>query len=235
MAMSAPGSRNADAIRYVVLRRLAPGMRHAMVGELQSMQFLGELGARLLRTGTDDPRLRDCLGKIPAAAGAAIATCNSMMEWLRPEEGGSAMLADVVAQCVALLSDEWRMRGFLTAVDLPDAAGRAPVPGAAARELVVASLLAVTDLHPGPQDVEVSGLLDGPAVELRLQRRSATRSAALPSLSTRCPLLDGEDVAFLAAAHGVGFSHAHGFLTLRFAVARQTPESPEHDAGPLPR
>ena len=44
--MNTSTQRDADAIRYIVLRKLASGLRHTLMGELQSIQFLAELGAR---------------------------------------------------------------------------------------------------------------------------------------------------------------------------------------------
>jgi hypothetical protein len=31
--------RDADSVRYIVLRKLASGMRHALMGELQTVEF----------------------------------------------------------------------------------------------------------------------------------------------------------------------------------------------------
>ena len=44
---------DADAVRYIVLRKLASGLRHTLMGELQSIQFLAELGARNIDNGAD--------------------------------------------------------------------------------------------------------------------------------------------------------------------------------------
>jgi hypothetical protein len=230
--MSALPRRDADAIRYIVLRKLASGLRHALMGELQSIQFLAELGARLLRTGGDDARLHDCVSRIPAATGTAIATCHSMIEWLRPEEGANARLAEIVGQCVKLAGDDWRMRGIQATVDLPGPTAEALVPRAAARELVVAALLAMTDTHPGPQDIEIAGALEGQAITLRLLRRGSARPAPFPSSPAGRPTLAWGDVAVLAAAHDAGFSHEVDLLTLRLAVAQPAHVPPEAGSGP---
>ena len=52
--MNTTAERDADAIRYIVLRKLASGLRHTMMGELQSIQFLAELGARKMESGAAD-------------------------------------------------------------------------------------------------------------------------------------------------------------------------------------
>ena len=65
--MNNAASRDADAVRYIVLRKLASGLRHTLMGELQSVQFLAELGARNIDNGADQSRTRDCIGKISLA------------------------------------------------------------------------------------------------------------------------------------------------------------------------
>jgi hypothetical protein len=72
--MNNAASRDADAVRYIVLRKLASGLRHTLMGELQSVQFLAELGARNIDNGADPSRTRDCIGKISLATSEAIAT-----------------------------------------------------------------------------------------------------------------------------------------------------------------
>jgi len=228
--MSPSLPRDADAVRYIILQKLASGLRHSVMGELQGIQFLAELGARLSATGADQSRLRDCVGKIPAAAGEAIATCQSIIEWLRPEEGASATLADVVGQCVKLAGDDWRLRGIRATVELPDAAGQARVAKGAARELVAASLLTMTDLQPGPLDIEIVGALDGETVELRIRGRISTRTVHVLPPPPRTELA-WDDVAVLAAAHREGFSAERAMCTLRFASIPPTSETPASGAG----
>ena len=64
--MSGSPKRDADAVRYLVLRKLASSFRHTMMGELQTIQFFAELSARLMQKGGDEAKLRECVEKIPA-------------------------------------------------------------------------------------------------------------------------------------------------------------------------
>ena len=233
--MSAAPARNADAVRYVVLQRLASGFRHALMGELQSIQFLAELGARLSQTGVDDSRMRESVGKIPAATGKAVAACHSMIEWLRPDEAASATLGDAVGQCVRLAGDDWRMRGIEANVEVPGPAGQAHVPRSVARELVVASLLTMTDLHPGPLDIEVVAALDGDAVELRLSWRTSSRPVPLQPAMPRCRALEWADLAVLAADRDVRLVLGEGSVALRFALTPSAESPPDAGAGLVPR
>src|SRR6185369_11411384 len=108
-------------------------------------------------TGGDPVKARDCVTKIAAGTSGAIATCHSVIDWLRPDAKAITTLGEAVGQCVRLAGDDWRMRATQATVALSDAAGDAKVSKAAARELIVASLLMLTDQHPGPLDVEVTG------------------------------------------------------------------------------
>jgi len=215
--MSNVASRDADAVRYIVLRKLASGLRHTLMGELQSVQFLAELGARNMDNGADPSRARDCIGKISQATGEAIATCHSVIAWLRPEEGAITTLGEAVEQCVKLAGDDWRMRATRATVDIPLAAGEAKVSRAAARELVVTSLLALTDQHPGSLDIEVVAALAGDRVDLRLRALASKRVAPLPA-SIIYHALGWEEVSILAEAHGVLCDCEGDVATLRFEV-----------------
>ena len=210
--------RDADSIRYIVLRKLASGLRHTMMGELQSIQFLAELGARKMEDGKGDvEKTREFIGKISTAAGEAIGTCHSVIEWLRPEMGAVTTLAEAVSQCVKLAGDDWRMRATQATIEMRAPAGDARVSKSAARELIVTTVLALTDQHPGALDIEIVGALAGDRVDLRVRALPSKRAPPLPS-SVVYHLLSWEDVARLAAAHDVICTRANGTATLRFAV-----------------
>jgi hypothetical protein len=211
-------ARDADAVRYIVLRKLASGLRHTLMGELQSIQFLAELSTRQMAAGADPAKTRDCVGKISAATAGAITTCHSVIDWLRPDPKATTTLRDAVAQCVQLAGDDWRMRGTQATVALSDAAGGVRVSKPAARELIVASLLTLTDQQRGPLDIEVTGELAGDRVLLRARAKTTTRGSPLPA-STIYQALDWSDVAALAAAHGVDCSCVDGAAVLGFPMS----------------
>ena len=209
--------RDADAIRYIVLRKLASGLRHTLMGELQSIQFLAELGRAAWIDRRDGSKTRDFIAKISVAANEAIATCHSVIEWLRPEEGAITTLGEAVEQCVKLAGDDWRMRATQATIEMPGPAGEAKVSKSAARELIVTSVLALTDQHPGSLDIEVVGALAGDRVDLSLRALPSKRAPPLPS-SIVYHALGWEDVAL---ARGGARCHLHSrrrASTLRFAV-----------------
>jgi hypothetical protein len=214
--------RDADAVRYIVLRKLASGFRHTLMGELQSVQFLAELGARHMDNSAGTGKARDCIDRISLATTEAIATCHSVIAWLRPEEGATTTFGEAIRQCVKLASEDWRMRSTQATFAVPSEAGEAMVSKAAARELIVTSLLALTDRNPGSLDIEVvAGRVDE-RVELRVRAVASKRAAPLPA-SIIYHALGWEDVALLAAAHGVICECTGNVSTLRFALASPLP------------
>jgi hypothetical protein len=223
-AATAVARRDADAVRYIVLRKLASGLRHTLMGELQSIQFLAELSARHMGAGgagagvADPVKARDCVGKISAATSGAIATCHSVIDWLRPDAKATTTLGDAVGQCVKLAGDDWRMRATQATIALAGAAGAAKVSKAVARELVVVSLLTLTDQHPGSLDIEVTGALAGDHVALRMRASIAARASPLPAATIYQPL-DWSDVEVLAAAQGVECICVDGAVTLSFPAS----------------
>ena len=108
----------ANAIRYAVLRRLAPGIRHSLMGELQAIQFLAELAARQLQASADHAKVQDGLSNIIAQTRNAVSSCRSIVEWVRPDAGAATALGDGVAQCLKLAGDDWPLRGIEATTDL---------------------------------------------------------------------------------------------------------------------
>jgi len=164
-------------------------------------------------------KTREFIGKISIAAGESIATCHSVIEWLRPERGAVTTLAEAVGQCVKLAGDDWRMRATQATIEMPAEAGEAKVSKSAARELIVTTVLTLTDLHPGSLDIDIVGALAGDRVDLRLRALPSKRAPPLPS-SVVYHSLDWDDIACLAAAHDVTWTRANGSSTLSFAVVR---------------
>lgn len=209
-------SRETDAIRYAVLHRLAPGIRHSLMGELQAIQFMAELAARQ-RDASDDARAVDGLQQVIAQTRATVASCRSIIEWLRPEAGATTALGEGVTLCLKLVGDDWPLRGVQATIEVraPDAL----VDRAALRELLAASLMALIDMHPGTLDIDVQGDTAADDVELRLRARAADRRPTIrPSADER--KFTWADVQMLATAHGVSCSCQASGATIRLRRAR---------------
>jgi len=88
----------------------------------------------------------------------------------------------------------------------------------AARELIVASLLAMCDSRPGPLTIDAAARVCADEVELRFASRSSDRVAILSPASVY-HALTWDDLAMLARDHGVACSHDGDAVLLRFPTA----------------
>ena len=207
--------RDADAIRYAVLRKLASGMRHSLMGELQTIQFAAELAARMIETGAGGPKLDECIRQLPDQTRAAVKSCRAMMEWLRPDDKASITVDEAVKQCLKVTGDDWPLRGIEASTDLKS--GSALVSKPVLRELLVTSLLALTDSHPGPLDIRISSSSTGGEVTISLSAKPAERKTPFPPL-TLYRALTCEDVMAIGRANGAACSCADGTITIGLAA-----------------
>jgi hypothetical protein len=203
---------NVGAIRFGLLRRLAPGMRHRLMGELQALQFSAELAARLLEAGGDRAKLEAVVRQLGPRTQSAVATAAVLIEWLRDDDRATTNLEDALPQCLRVAGDDWNLRGIEGTVDART--DGAHVPRTALRELVVTSLLALTDARPGALDVRVAAERDGDEIVVRLEATTANRESPLPEL-VRTAKIVCADVSALAAAHGIACACARDEVMLR--------------------
>ncbi len=202
----------ANAIRYAVLGRLAPGIRHGLVGELQAIEYLAELAARQFQTSADPAQAQGGLSQIIAQTRKTVGSCCSIVEWLRPGAGAATALGEGIAQSLKLAGDDWALRGIEATTNLQGA--DALVDKAALRELSTAALIALMDMHPGTLDIDVQSAAEAGYVELKFHARAADRDSSMPPSDDERKFT-WADVQLLAKAHGVPCScQAHG-ATLR--------------------
>jgi hypothetical protein len=210
-AMTDTNAQAPDAIRYVVLRKLAPGMRHALVGELQALQFSAELAARMVDEDGMSPKLAARLRQMSDQTRGAVNACDSIVGWLRPDDKATTTVEEALPQCLRLAGDDWNLRGIEVSTDVRT--GGAMISKPALRELLVTSLLALTDTHPGPIDIEVNAELTGDEVVVRLRAQRAERRSPLPLL-THYRALTYDDIVTVGKAHGIACTYADGTVTL---------------------
>jgi hypothetical protein len=202
----------ADAVRYVVLRRLAAGMRHALMGELQGVQFAADLTGQMVKRGVSGSSLSDAVNQISEQARGATAVSRSIMEWLRPEPGASTEVEAALRECVKVAGEVWILRGIKSTIRCET--GQVKVERAAALELVVVSLLALTDVCPGSLDIDLGAdRIDG-KVAVTIDARPADRRSAASPMFHRA--LDFDDVKILADADGIASVCEDSAIRLEF-------------------
>jgi hypothetical protein len=213
--------RETDAIRYAVLYRLAPGIRHGLMGELQAIQFMAELAARQRDESGDGSRSMDGLLQMVAQTRTTVAHCRLLIEWLRPDAGATTALGEGIAQCLKVVGDDWPLRGVEATTEL--GAADTLIDKAALREMLAASLMALIDMNPGTLDIDIQSDADADEVELKLRARVANRRATIRSGADERKFT-WADVQLLAKAHGVSCSCQASSATIRLRRAARPSE-----------
>lgn len=189
-----------DAIRYAVLRKLAPGLRHALMGELQGIELSSEFAARALHAGVDLQAARDSVARISRQCRDAAKTGRSLVEWLSPDDGVATLAGTGVGNCLKLVGEDWPLRAIEATIDLPE--GDAHVSKAALNELVVTAILVLTDMHDQPVDLHVTVRPIKDHVDIVLGARPVDRVASMPPIRFYRKLV-WADLELLASPRGI--------------------------------
>ncbi len=210
-------SERVDAVRYAVLRKLAPGLRHALMGELQAIQLSAEFAVRMLRAGSNLAEVRDNVSHIPEQCTAVVKTGRSVIEWLAPEEGTTASLSEGVNQCLKLAGEDWFLQNIEATTNLPQL--DVQVPKAALQELMVTALLVLTDMYDQPIDLDIAARLVEDHVDVALRACVAKRVASIPPIRSYRKLV-WADLELLAKVYGVPCICDGGTASLQFQRLR---------------
>ena len=204
----------AEAARYGVLRRLGPALKHDMVVNLQAIAMMAEvMNAKLDRGAPDPVEFHSSVAKLNRLARAAVANCLKVAAWLEPGEDEGVKLTDGIAECVGLLESNFNFRGFV--VDSKCVETNFQVSRVVLRNLLVASLITLTDAAGGPSRVTVKGEVEGQfgEVTVRIGPRDDHYEGLPYEPSYR--QLDWSDVQALALAEGVDLVRSTDHITLR--------------------
>ncbi|WP_299793376.1 hypothetical protein [Ramlibacter sp.] len=144
----------ARAAQHDILRRLTPPLRHDMVVHLQSLGMMAEaLSARMERGAVQSDDLASSVSKLNRLSRQAVARCLEVSTWMEPAEDDTTALREAVQEVVRLLSTSVNFRGYDLRAELGD--GEFEVSRSAARFLVAAAILTLTDAAPGPGEIVV--------------------------------------------------------------------------------
>mgnify|MGYP005805973841 CR=1 FL=1 len=223
---SASGRRprtGAEAARYGVLRRLAPALKHDMVVNLQAISMMAEvLNARLERASPGVAEFQSSISKLNRLARDAVMNCLKVAAWIEPGEDEGVRLKEGIEECLALLGTNFNFRGFVIVTELPES--EFEVWRVTLRNLLVASLIALTDAASGPSEVRVKAeVVDGFAeVSVRLTARQDEFEAMPFGPSYR--QLEWADVQALATAESVELVRGPEQIVMR--IPRAVPTAP---------
>jgi hypothetical protein len=164
----------AEAARYALLHRLAPGLRHQMVAHLQPVEMIVELAKRRLAGDPVDlAQIRDGIEKIGRLSRDAMASSINSVSWLSDDDGSVVALADGIDECVAVLKSGLSFRGFNLQSNFERQPGKVSRP--ALRHLLSTAALCLADALQAPFEITISAVVH--ATEATVQVR------ALPSLA----------------------------------------------------
>jgi len=205
-----------ESARYALLRRLAFAIRHQMVVHLQPIGMVTELLERRLRSPAPDlAQVHEGASKIHSLHKAAVQDCLDVITWLSPEPGATMGVEQAVQDCVTLLRSNFSFRGFSLRGEAPGMAQ--PIARAAARMLLPAALLAVSDPHEGPGEVTVRARADDDTAtfEIHLQRTAGDPPIGVEPHYRR---LSWEEVQALCRSEDVELSRTDTSATLVFPL-----------------
>jgi hypothetical protein len=213
-----------EAARYALLRRLAPALRHGMVGALHPMELIAEaIEQRLQAAAPDLANVGENLGRIKNLARSAIVSCTALAGWLAPEEGVDIMLGEGIDECLALLKADFSMRGFAVRNEAREIG--VDVSRAALRNVMTAALIAATDEASRPADLVLTAELARGRAVLSILVRPADGVAGFTDAAAY-RRLEWSDVGALAQAESVELLHQGDRVTMRFPIAG-SPQSRE--------
>lgn len=195
-----PADRWVEAARYALLRRLAFAMRHHMVVHLQPIGMITEVMERRLRQPDPDmSQVQESMARINGFSRAAVQSCLDVVSWLAPEQGAAVALDAGVQEAVAMLRSNFNFRGFT----LKDEVGAVAlqVSRSALRNVLPATLVALTDHGPSPADVVVRASVEAGRAVLGVTLTPTDGSGGFAG-DPPYRLLEWHEVEALAQAEG---------------------------------
>ncbi|MGQ2964254.1 hypothetical protein [Methylophilus sp.] len=99
-----PDPASAVALRFEIIKRLAPGFRHRMLGRMQPIALLSQLMDKKIQAGQTESgfllkRLKELKDSLSAATNATV----DLFSWLNPDDQNLQPLNSIVEECLDLL------------------------------------------------------------------------------------------------------------------------------------
>lgn len=211
----------AEAARYGVLRRLGPVLKHDMVVNLQAISMMAEvLNARLERGSPDPAEFQANISKLNRLARDAVASCLKVSTWFEPGEEQGVRLATGVDESLALLASNFNFRGFEVTKEVTDADFQ--VWRVALRNLLVASLITLTDAASGPCRVHVKAAVANNMAEISVHVSPRADAADALSFEPNYRHLEWADLQALATAESIELIRGADQILMRMPRAVAT-------------
>ena len=213
----------AEAARFGVLRRLGPALKHDMVVNLQALAMMAEVMSARLERGSPAPaEFHTTITKMSRIARDAVANCLKVAAWIEPQQDEAVRLATGIEDCLGLLGGDFNFRGVLVKQDLAEATFL--VSTVVLRNLLIASLITLTDSAGGPCVVEVKSVIVSGVAEISVHISPRTDKVEGVPMEPSYRKLDWADVQSLASAESVDLERTPGKITMR--IPRVVPTAP---------
>jgi hypothetical protein len=201
-----------ESARYALLRRLAFAMRHEMVVHFQPIGMVAEVMERRLRSPNPDlAQLQQAMGKIQGFSKQAAQSCLDVITWLSPDATATVPMPEAIDEIMRLLRSNLSFRGFQLRTE--GEATAEPVHKAAARMLLPACLLALSDESQAPADLVLKVEPGDGEVTLDMRVHRTEGAAGFPGEPTYRPL-GWHEVEALARAENMTLDRGPGWARL---------------------
>ena len=172
-----PAALNPEASHFALLQRLAPALRHKLVGKLHPIGLLASLAERRLNDATPNvAAASDGLAKIKIHAQLATVAGLDVIAWLGVDNRDTLLVTEGVEDLLDMIRIELQLGG--ASIETAHDTGDARVPARGLRCVLGAALYALLDQQ-------------ATGTELKLATR-ATPSTVNISISSRYKPLQGE-------------------------------------------
>ena len=207
-------NRSAEAARYVLLRRLAPALKHDMVGAFQPISLMAALlQKRLQATQPDMLLLKENSVSLKTLSRESAASCLDVMSWLQPLDNERVDLAKGIQEALRFVTAELTEKGFqivneTSAIDCK-------VAKSVLRTVFLASVMALTDRAWSTANVllTVHGVNDALVLKISLTAQKGEKPRESHQLYRA---MEWGDVQALAEAEGVGLQHTDDSVAITF-------------------
>lgn len=207
----------AEGARYALLQRLTPALQHQIMGNFQSMNMIAIMLER--RSGSASPDLdslrQDCalLGNV---SDSAVKSIINMLTWVRPKPALAQRFDAGVEECVNLLVNEFKLKGFQIANEVGPV--DAEICCRTLRSVVSAALVCLSDQSAGPGVLMLSALQLAGRIELLIHLQPHEHQPPGTVFANGYRLLNWKDVELLAAAESIGLERSDTGMRLVFDV-----------------
>ncbi len=201
MSATALNTPAAVAVRFEIIKRLAPGFRHRMLGKMQPIALISQLISKKIQAEQKESefllkRLQELKESLHLATHATV----DLFTWLNPDQDSVQPLNDIVEECLDLL----KMDIYASNISFQNTLSTTQaVKASQVRNMFAACVLTYIDTVDKPSQVVISAQQDKDQLVLRLEISSLPDKAEkeIPASTT---FVDWENVRLIS--EGAEFS-----------------------------